>query len=218
MKIILGYILTFGWIFLMLALTRALKRTKHADDELSRKIVHISVAFTWIAMYFCFGSSFHLVIPPAVMVVLNALSYRYGLFSGMERSDKEKQSPGTVYYALSMTVMALWCRIMPEALPCYGMGLFCMALGDGLAPFFGTIQKGNRRLFGKRSLYGSLSVFVICLLVIIVMVSIFALPIGFGEMLLIALGAVVCELVGVHGFDNLTLPLGVFLLSFAFTL
>ena len=35
MKIALGYILTFGWVFLILALTMLLKKAKHTDDELS---------------------------------------------------------------------------------------------------------------------------------------------------------------------------------------
>ena len=44
MKIALGYILTFGWVFLVLGLTLVLKRRTGADDELTRKIVHVGVA------------------------------------------------------------------------------------------------------------------------------------------------------------------------------
>ena len=57
MKIALGYILTFGWVFLVLGLTLVLKRRTGADDELTRKIVHVGVAFAWVPMYFCFGAS-----------------------------------------------------------------------------------------------------------------------------------------------------------------
>lgn len=212
MRIALGYILTFGWVFLMLGLTLVLKKRRGLQDETSRKIIHVSVAFAWVPMYLCFGASWHLVIPPAVFIVLNAVSYRQGLFAAMERSDESKKSLGTVYYAVSMTVMALWSRFFPELLPAYGTGLFCMALGDGFAPLFGGIRKGNRKLFGNRSLYGSLSVFAVCLLVIAVMTGIFSLPLGLGRMLLTALAAVALELVGLRGYDNLTLPMGVFLL------
>ena len=179
--------------------------------------MHVSVAFAWIPMYFCFGASWHLVVPPAVFIVLNTISYRKGLFSGMERSDESRKSLGTVYYAVSMTVMAIWSAVMRECLIPYGVGLFCMALGDGFAPLFGALGHGNVRLFGNRTLYGSISVFVICLIVIAVMSALFGLNLAFWKILVIALGAVLCELVGVKGLDNLTLPIGVFLLTFLFT-
>lgn len=212
MKIALGYILTFGWVFLMLGLTLVLKKATHADDEVSRKIIHVSVAFAWIPMYLCFGASRHLIVPPAVFIVLNYISYRKNLFSAMERTDESKKSLGTVYYAVSMTVMAAFSAWKPDCLVPYGAGLFCMALGDGFAPVFGGIRRGNRTIFGARTLYGSLSVLCICLLVIYIMSTVFALSLTLPQMLLTALAAAALELVGVRGFDNLTLPLGVFAL------
>ena len=216
MKILLGYILTFGWVFLILGVTQVLKKRWNLSDEASRKIVHVGVAFAWIPMYLCFGTSIHLAVPTAVFIVLNAISYQRDLFSAMERSDSSKKSLGTVYYAVSMTVMAVWSWLIPECAAAYGVGLFCMALGDGFAPYFGSIRLGNRKLFGNRTLYGSLSVFVICFLVVLVMTAVFDLPLEFWEALVIAAAAVVFELVGVRGYDNLTLPLGVFLLTFFF--
>ena len=211
--ILLGYILTFGWVFLILGLTLVLKKKTGADDEVSRKIVHISVAFAWIPMYCCFGATWHLVVPPAVFIVLNAVSYRRGLFAAMERTDESKKSLGTVYYAVSMTVMAALCLVSPRCLPCYAMGLFCMALGDGFAPIFGAIRKGNRRLLGQRTLYGTVSVFAVCLVVAVVISALFHMGLPFWAALLIALAGAALELVSPRGLDNLTLPLGVFLLS-----
>lgn len=216
--IVLGYILTFGWVFAVLGLTQLIKRKTRSSDELSRKIVHISVAFAWIPMYLCFGYTRHLAVAPAVFIVLNAVSYHRNLFSAMERSDESKKSLGTVYYALSMTVMSIWCLVWGQGLPAYGCGLFCMALGDGLAPWFGALQPGNKRLFASRTLYGSLCIFVVSLAVLAAFSAIFALQLGLGQILLTAAAAVVLELVGVKGFDNLTLPLGVFLLVFLFTM
>lgn len=217
MKIALGYLLTFGWVFLILGLTMVLKRLTHAGDELSRKIVHVSVAFAWIPMALCFGTSWHLVVPPAVFIVLNYLSYKKGLFSAMERSDAEKQSPGTVYYAVSMTVMALCSVLRPACLVPYGMGLFCMALGDGFAPVFGSIRRGNRVLRGSRTLYGSLGVLLLCALVLLAFSGIYDLHMGIGAVVLTALAAAVLELFGARGLDNLSLPLGVFVLGVLFT-
>lgn len=218
MRIALGYILTFGWVFLVLGLTLVLKRAVNADDEVSRKIIHISVAFAWFPMYFCFGSTWHLLVPPTVFIVLNYVSYKKNLFTAMERSDESKKSPGTVYYAVSMSVMALCTILRPACMIPYGISLFCMALGDGLAPIFGSIQKGNRCIFRSHTLYGSISVFLICLIVTIIMSTIFPLPLTFGSMLILSAAACLLELVGFHGLDNLSLPLGVFLLLVLFTL
>ena len=211
--IVLGYILTFGWVFLILAGTLVLKKKTGADDEVSRKIVHVAVAFAYIPMYFCFGSTWHLIVPTAVFIVLNAVSYKRNLFAAMERRDERKKSLGTVYYAVSMTVMAALCVRVPRCLPCYAMGLFCMALGDGFAPIFGAIKKGNRRLLGERTLYGTLSVFAICLIVAALVSAIFRMGLPVWAIGLIALAGAALELVGRRGLDNLTLPLGVFLLS-----
>ncbi len=216
--ILLGYILTFGWVFLVLAATLVLKKKTGADDEVSRKIVHVCVAFAYIPMYFFMRGTWHFIVPTAVFIVLNAVSYKMNLFSAMERSDDSKKSLGTVYYAVSMTVMGALCVRVPRCLPCYAMGLFCMALGDGFAPIFGAIKKGNRRLLGTRTLYGSLSVFVICLAVVAVVSALFSLGLPFWMLLLLALAGTALELVGARGFDNLTLPLGIFLLSTLLTL
>ena len=216
--ILLGYILTFGWVFLILAVTLVLKKKTGADDEVSRKIVHVAVAFAYIPMYFCLRGTWHFVVPTAVFIVLNAVSYRQNLFAAMERTDVEKRSLGTVYYAVSMTVMGALCVRVPRCLPCYAMGLYCMALGDGFAPIFGAIQKGNRRLLGERTLYGTASVFGICLIVAFAVNGIFRMGLPLWAPLCIALAAAALELIGSRGLDNLTVPLGVFLLSTLLTL
>ena len=211
--ILLGYILTFGWVFLVLGLTLVLKKKTGADDEVSRKIVHICVAFAYIPMYFCLRGTWHFAVPTAVFIVLNAVSYRRGTFAAMERTDESKKSLGTVYYAVSMTVMAILCMFEPRCLPCYAMGVFCMALGDGLAPIFGAMKKGNRRLLGQRTLYGTLSVFAVSLIVAVAVNALFHMGLPFWSALVLALAAAALELVSSRGLDNLTLPLGIFLLS-----
>lgn len=212
--ILLGYILTFGWVFFIMAVTTVLKKLVGLGDEYSRKIIHISVAFAWIPMCICFGTTWHLLVPAIFFAVFNWLSYRFNLLSAMERQDAEKKSPGTVYYAVSMAVMAALCLWDSQFLAPYGIGMFCMALGDGLAPIVGGIEKGNVRLFrGRRSLYGALTVFVVSLVVAAVMSAVFGLGYPVWKLLLLALGATALEFVGFKGFDNLTLPIGVCLLA-----
>lgn len=219
MKIFLGYALTFGWVFLMLGAAWLIKKLFHTGDEVSRKIVHVSVAFSWIPMYLCFGQSWHLLVPPALVTVMNYVSCRTGLLSMMERSDSGKKSYGTVFYSLSMLIMSAFAFWNYKCMVPYGMGLFCMALGDGFAPCFGAIKRGNRSFFGgRRTVYGCVSVFMVCGAVLCLFNAAFALGLAWWKLLVIAWGATAFELVGVKGTDNLTLPLGVFALSCLFVL
>ena len=211
--IALGYITTFGWVFLILGITQLLQKKTDAGNEVLRKIVHISVAFAYVPMYFFLRGTWHSVVPTAAFIIVNALSLRFNIFSSMERDEESEKTLGTVFYAVSMTVMGVVCVLEPRCLPCYAMGAFCMALGDGFAPIFGSIEKGNRRLVGKRTLFGSLSVFVISMLVTLTVSLIFRMGLPLWALGLIALTAAVLELISRHGVDNLTLPLGVFLLS-----
>lgn len=215
--VILGYITTFAWVFLVMGLAQGAKRLLSVSAETSRKIVHVLVSFAWIPMYFCFGSSWHLIVPPLCFVVINYISVRKNVFSMMERDGGENRSYGTVYYALSMAVMAAASALDARFLLPYGIGMFCMSFGDGLAPLVGGIAKGNIKLLGgKKTVFGSASVCVLSLLVVIVMSASFSMELAWYECVLIALLAMVMELLGSNGFDNLTLPLGTSLLSYIF--
>jgi len=209
MTILWGYVLTFGWVFFILILSTVLKKAFGLQDEHSRKVVHVGVSFAWVPMYLCFGTTWHLLIPPFAFVILNYISYKKDIFAAMERQNKDSASLGTVYYPVSMMVMALFSMADERFLIPFGIGMFCMAFGDGFAPIFGKIEKGNKRFCnGKRSLYGSLSVFALCFLVVLIMSLIFTASYRWYEMILIALTAMVMEFIGMKGFDNLTLPIG----------
>ena len=211
MRIVWGYVLTYGWVFFLLGISTLLQKAFHASGEVTRKVVHIGCGFAWFIMTVCFGCTWHLLIPPVTFIAMNYLSYKKGLFSAMERGGKS--SPGTVYYPIGMTLMAAYYVFADERflLP-YGIALMCLSLGDGFAPIFGGIQKGNRKLVGGKTLYGSLAVFGFSLLTALCMLfgsnyrslGLWLLPVS----LLAALVAAVTELFSKRGLDNLFLPVG----------
>jgi len=215
--VVLGYAITFLWVFAVMGVAQVAKSLFKASSEASRKIIHVLVAFAWIPMYICFGSSWHLVVPPLCFVVINYISLKKNVFSMMERSDEAKQSYGTVFYAVSMVIMAAFSVFKPDFLPCYGIGMFCLAFGDGLAPLVGSIKKGNTSFFGgKRTAFGSAAVFILSLVVVIAMTAILDLPLKWYACILIAVCSALMEVVGMQGFDNLTLPLGTSAVAFLF--
>jgi len=212
--IFLGYALTFAWVFAVMGISHAAKKFCRIGEEGSRKIVHVLVSFAFFPMYFCFGASWHLLVPPLCFVVLNYISVKKSVFSMMERSG-ERQSYGTVIYALSMLVMAAFSVLCPAFLLPYGVGLFCMSFGDGLAPIFGSVKRMNFSIFGgQRTALGSLTVFVMSFVVTFSMSAVFSMGLRAYECALVAAFSALMELVGTRGLDNATLPLGVSCLTF----
>jgi len=216
MAVFLGYTLTYLYVFFLLGLSGCLKRFFKADSETTRKVVHIGCGFAWFIMAYFFRSSWHLLIPPITFVVLNYISYKKDTFSGMEREDKS--SMGTVFYPVSMTIMAVFTVFIDSAfLNQYGIALLCLSLADGFAPIFGRIQKGNRKLINGKSLWGSLSVCLVTMAVVFLM-SLFTVSYTWWQILIAGILSSVLELFGKKGYDNISLPLGVSALLYLFTL
>ena len=210
-----GYFLTYAYVFFLIGLSTLLQKVFHASNETTRKVVHIGCGFAWFIMAWFFGATWHLLIPPITFIVLNYISYKKGTFSAMERS--ENPSLGTVYYPISMTVMAAFAAFADRRfLLIYGIALLSLSLGDGFAPIFGAIKKGNRSLYGGKSLYGTLSVFVFSMLTAVLLllfqfpenVFTLSLPMILLAGALGAMAAALLELFSKKGLDNIFMPLG----------
>ena len=202
---ILGLIVSFGFVFLVIGLSKPLERI---GKETSRKFVHIAVSHWWIIAMVFFDSPQWAVVAPAAFVVLNFLSYRFDLFSSMERHEG-RGDLGTVYYAISLVVLSLL-TFRPGAAPYIGaIGILIMGWGDGFAAIVGK-RYGTRKvtLFGAtRTLQGSLTMFVVSFLVCFVILSIYDPERALLASLTVAAGATLAEALTPLGFDNLTVPL-----------
>ena len=96
--LILSYIYAFGLLLIVEALGRQLSWPQH----LTRKVIHIGAGmWTWGILYF-FDHWYFGVIPFATFIVMNYVFYRRQTFQQM---DDEASSPGTVYFAFSITVL-----------------------------------------------------------------------------------------------------------------
>ena len=212
MKIVLGYLLTYIYVFLILILLGIFKKKKIININTSRKLIHIFMGFTWIIMIYFFGISIHLIILPITMVLFNFLSYEWNIASSMEQENKE--SKGTIYYAVSFVIMALITYFYPDFLPFYGIGVFVLALGDGLAPFIGRKWPKHKIGSSNKTYAGSLTVCLCTIFVITIFKLYYNLDLNFLKIILLGIVAIPLELFNKKGSDNITLPLGISLLSF----
>lgn len=204
--IIKGYIFTYLYIFLIIGFSTLIY--KDGKGNITRKIIHIGVAFYYFIAYKYFGSSIHVIIPPITFIIINYLSYKKELVKSME----EEKSPGTIYYAISVFILALISYLKPDFYPYFGIGLMVMGLGDGLAPIFAGLIK-SKKIYKDKTLTGSLTVFVVSLIVVIVFNILFGLDLHIGKIIIISGCSLILELFGKKGLDNLTLPIGVALVS-----
>ena len=216
MNYLWGYLIGYGFLFAVILGTGLAYKIFKFPSEVSRKIIHISICFTWIIIYKFFEGSWQCLVMPVSFIIINALSLKYHFFKGMER-EGEKSTPGTVYYAMAITLLFASSLIWPETLIPGGVATFCLSFGDGFAALFGEfLGKKSPKITKTKSLVGSAAC-VVFSVIGVYLLSIFV-PIGldFHEVLIIGLATAVFELVG-WGLDNFTISIGVMLLATLFS-
>lgn len=135
MNILLGYLLTYIYVFLILILLGILKSKKRIKEQTSRKLVHILMGFTWLIMVYFFKNSIHMIILPITMVIFNFLSYKFNIMQSMEQEKKD--SKGTIYYAISFVVLACLTYYDNNFLPFYGNRYFYYGTRRWFSPLIG---------------------------------------------------------------------------------
>lgn len=218
---IIGMVLSYLYAFSLLLLIEAVGKKLRWPQNVSRKIIHIGAGmWVWGILYF-FDELRWGIIPFATFILLNYLFYRRQTFSQM---DVEKSTPGTIYFALSITLifLILWRPSGPvDLIPAGIAGIMAMTWGDAFASLVG--QPWGRKkyqAFGHtRSYLGSATMAVVSLVVI--WLTLTWLPgsglapmspaIGLADRILMTiLGATVAtlaEALSPAGTDNLSVPL-----------
>ncbi len=210
MNNVIGVAASFGFIVLVLVLSIFMQRF---GKEVSRKFVHIALCNIWFFYLALVDNVYAAIILPILFVIINSLSYKFNLIKSMER--EEKDSLGTVYYAISILVISIFTYVINK--PIVGLlGLLIMGYGDGFAAVVGQKVKSKKFKIGKstKSIAGSITMFLISL-VLSLLVFYFA---GTEMFILKAIGisalATIIEIISIKGLDNLTVPILVTILTY----
>lgn len=210
--ILTGYLLSYAYLFGVILFIGLLQKLFKFDVEISRKMIHFFIGFVWLILHHYLANTWHFVVVPASFVVINYLSYRFKIFKMFERKD-EKNHLGTVYYAASITVMAVVSLFFPETQLPYGVAVFCLSFGDAAAALVGGyVKKGNISLTKNKSLFGTLAGAAASMLGIFLFMWIFPMELAIWQVVLIGLASGALELVG-YGLDNFSIPFGVMALT-----
>jgi phytol kinase len=215
--LILSYIYAFGLLLIVEALGRQLSWPQH----LTRKVIHIGAGmWTWGILYF-FDHWYFGVIPFATFIVMNYVFYRRQTFQQM---DDEASSPGTVYFAFSITVLFIlfWRTGSPlDRVPIAMAAVMTMTWGDALAHIVGkrwgvhtyTFFGHTRSWEGTAAMvaFGALAMFLTLWLLPGSALSPASVVIGPAKAAIMSLFTIVvaslAEGVSPSGLDNLSVPL-----------
>lgn len=211
---VIGYALSLFYGLLCLLLAVILHKLG-VSKAYCRKAVHILVGFEWVILYAFMGPSIHfLAVCLAFLTLLSVIYFKK--FLPMISSDGEN-APGTVYYCVAMSIMALICIFVPDMAVPFGIGVFCTSFGDGFAGLVGqSVKKYNPKIFRNKSLFGALANFITSFGVAELFTHIFDMGLTHWQCLMIALMSVMLELLGAFGLDNILITLVTSFLAYAF--
>jgi len=214
-----GIVGTIAFVFVVIGIAEVIRKSLSLSSNFTRKVIHVGVG-NWIFLWpFAFDHWYAILVPPALFVVLNYVSYRRELFKAMERKEKAG-GLGTVYYAITLTIIAPIAMLLGVSWIAAST-IMLMAWADGLAdPIGRRYGKHKYRIAGStKSLEGSLGFFMIGVCAVAATLFFFgafsALPavnIPIFALGIAALGTLI-EAVSPAGTDNLTVPIVSFLVA-----
>lgn len=209
-----GYL--FGALYGLFCLALAALLYKlGVEKKITRKVVHILVGFEWVILNHFMSASVHFLAVCVLFTALLILTHRKNLLP-MISSDGDN-APGTVYYGIAMTIMATVSLFVPDMIVPFGIGVFCTSLGDGLAGLMGQLMSGprNAKIYGNKTIYGTLYNFIVSSIVVGCFNSLFSLGMSMWHVIAVAAFSTILELFTGRGLDNISITLGTALLSFS---
>lgn len=207
----LGYVSFIVFTCGIMLLGAVVEKKIKTDKTICRKLVHIVSSLLWIICWYFFGCSLHWVILNGV----GALTLGVVTFCGKMKTfygEGAKKSYGVFYFSLSTFVVALICYLIGEEVYLFtGIAYYCLALGDGFAPIVAKILgKYNPQIMPNKSVFGSLTVFIVSFVSTLVFAVIFGMQ--FDLLFVFSVAALTCvmEFYGIKGIDNLLIEFSVF--------
>ncbi len=202
------------FIFLVILISEIIRKKLNWSQEITRKIVHVSVGIPMLLTLILLETAFPLILISTFFTIFNYIAVRKNLFPAMHI---DRYNLGTVYYPLSFLILVIifWSisKIFIFA------AVMVMAFGDGAAAIAGRCVNNPHQyklIHDQKSLEGTLVMFLvstICIFLTFIfypsLISIWSH--GLAKLLLFAvLTAIIstaAEALGHRGNDNLLVPL-----------
>ncbi len=206
--------LLISGIFIAVVLISS-KLIGESNKEASRKYIHIMLSNWWIIAILFFDNVYFAIIGPLLFIIINSISYKYNLIKTMERDESEKDGFGTIYYAVTLFLVAiLTFGVFPEYKGIYGpliglAGVAVMGYSDGFAAIVGKSIKSPSYKIGttKKTLAGSITMLAITFIILSGFLVYVKVPYWYFKAAIISVIVTIIEAISIKGTDNLTVPL-----------
>jgi phytol kinase len=179
-----------------------------ANDEFSRKTVHITIG-SFVAFWPFFLSWGQIELLSVAFLLVVSVSKYLHLFEAIH--SVQRPTWGELFFAAAVGIVAL----ITHDKWIYAASLLQMSLADGMAAIIGTRFGGRYKylVFGHpKSVIGTLTFFVVSITILILFNSHFDPSLGLGLLVGASLLASLIENIGIKGSDNLLVPLVVALI------
>ncbi len=206
-----GYLFAFLYALVVLAVGAFAFRFG-LDRKYSRKIIHILIGFEWFILSATQGASVHFVFVCLLFLLFLVVVYHKNWLPMM--SSGEDNAKGTVFFAVSMTIMAIISVFKSSFLPFFGIGVLATSLGDGSGGIVGQAVKQKIRLYQNKTPLGTLFVFLATFFSVFLFSRAYALSLSLWEVLSISILCAGVELLSTRGLDNIFVPLSTSLFSY----
>lgn len=208
---IAAFLLWYSLAFATLGLAEWLHRQRGWSPGATRKLIHITAGCSIFVILGLFDHPSFGIIPFAGFIFFNYWFRRRRTFKGM---DSAQASYGTVYFALSITILLawLWRRSASDRSALAAAAIMIMTWGDAAAALIGQ-RLGQRRdrIWGQsRTLEGSATMLAVSLVASTSTLSLYgdvAVRPALAWSLTAAVVATMVEGFSPQGLDNLTVPL-----------
>lgn len=217
----IGLGLSYAYASGLLVLAEVVRRWRGYPQDFTRKIVHVGAGMWVFGVLALFDTWYIGVIPFATFIGINYILWRSKFLEAMDAPDS---SPGTVYFALSITLLflAFWRTDSPDDRGYIAAaGTMAMTWGDSMAAIVG--KRFGRHTYSANgatlSYEGSAAMFVasaVAMFLTILLVPGSSLapltpPVGTATALLAAVAAAalatLAEAFSTNGTDNISVPL-----------
>ncbi len=217
----IGLGLSYAYAFSLLGLAEVIRHMRHYPQDFTRKVVHVGAGMWVFGVLGLFEHWYIGIIPFASFILLNYITYRYRLIGAV---DDEDSTPGTVYFALSITLLFVlfWRTDSPNDMGYIAAGaVMAMTWGDAMASLIGrrwgkhryTVRNDTRSWEGSAAMViaSTIAIFLTLLLLPGSSLAPSVAPLGVGvcfiAALAAALAAAVAEGISPRGTDNISVPL-----------
>lgn len=204
MQNILGIVVSYLFVGIIIVSAKFFMKE---NSEASRKYIHILLGNWWfIAMYF-FDNAMWASLVPLTFVAINYISYKKNLIGVMER--EEQDGLGTVYYAISLFVLAIYSFGIIKNSAVGLVGILVMAYGDGLAAVIGKTIPSKKYKVGnsQKSVAGSLTMLVISFIIISIFLVSNSVEFWQLKAIIVSVIITIVEALALKGTDNVAVPI-----------